>query len=309
MISNHQIHEYNIPAVEDKLLDVESFLSSYLSDIQKVYKSLLAQLAGSINLSGFVSCGDAIYTYSTSLLKIGMILGTLFGKDYNLDPRSVLKRTNQKDFQTQLVKEGVLTFKKDINQLSNLHLVNLKTDTGTVLFQHFVHSTISNPYLLMNSVVMNVFESVYDGEQYFQYFKDMIDEIRNKFNLEVIAVIHDNLISQASAVKRLIRVKGYTKILDIPCFNHMLNLVFLNSMQISTEMSSLVTKILEFCVVLRKKESINIIGRRAHTVSKTRWFYIIELIDFIVKHKDSILTLNALNGEQPYSSIYIFALN
>lgn len=308
-ISKHIIHEFTIPAEEDKLLDIDSFMASYLKDVQDVYLSLLAQLAGSINLSGSVACQDEIHSFSTSMLKIGIIVGTLFGKGKDINPNTVIKRPTQLIFQQKLIEEGRLAFTKDINKLFSLHFVNLKTDAGTVMYQHFVHSTISSPFLLMNSIVMNVFEAAYDADQYLDYFKKMVDDIRDRLKFEVTCILHDNLIAQASAVKKLLKTSGYRTILDVPCFNHMLNLVFLNTLQVSSAMSKLVNDILQLSVILRKKESVEVIGSRAPTVPKTRWFYIIELIDYIIKHRDDILTLQSLKGEEPYIQKNFFVLH
>lgn len=117
---------------------------------------------------------------------------------------------------------------------------------------------------------MNVFEAVYDADQYLDYFKKKVNDIHDRLKFEVTCILHDNLIAQVSAVKKLLKTPGYRIILDVPCFSHMLKLVFLNTLQVSSAMSKLVNDILQLSVILKNKESVDVIGSRAPTVPKTR---------------------------------------
>lgn len=101
-------------------------------------------------------------------------------------------------------------------------------------------------------------------------------------NLKICSIIHDNFAAQSNAVDTVIEEREEI-ILDVPCFNHAVNLVFVNSMSHSEDLKSLVDLVLSF------QQLFKLAGICVPSVPKTRWLYVVELIDFVLTRSESLI--------------------
>ena len=92
-----------------------------------------------------------------------------------------------------------------------------------------------------------------------------------------ISICHDRLPAQSSAIRELLNDSNngnYSRIVDVPCINHILNNIFVKSMKNTNELRLIVNEIDDLCRGLRTNEAINYLGRKCKFPPKTRWLYI-----------------------------------
>lgn len=105
-------------------------------------------------------------------------------------------------------------------------------------------------------------------------------------SLVICSIVHDNLPAQEHAVELVIRGQGQF-ILDVLCFNHMINLVFIHSMRDCPDLNAFV----ELALSLQK--FFKLAEMSVPSVQRTRWLYIVELIDFILSREEMLIAFVA----------------
>ena len=177
-----------------------------------------------------------------------------------------------------------------LNQYGSVRFVNLKIDAGTVCKSHCTHCILDSPEAKLPPWIYEV--QVNDGwttEQYREYLCGLFDYLEShEPSLVITSIVHDNLPAQSNAVAAVLEGRKL-RVIDVPCVNHMLNLVFSGSVAENSKLARGVDMALAYQKVLRM-EKINL-----PLVPKTRWLYVVELIDLIEQYRDRVEVFCALN--------------
>lgn len=107
--------------------------------------------------------------------------------------------------------------------------------------------------------------------------------------------MHDNLPAQSNGLEEVLSsLDDRPRIVDVPCFNHLINLVFVHAVRQNNDLNALVSEV-QTWQRLVKALKIN-----APTIPKTRWLYVVELIEVIVSYPN-LEEIMALNQQTVYA--------
>ena len=168
--------------------------------------------------------------------------------------------------------------------------MNMKVDAGTVLKAHVTHALIDNPFAELIPWILDTAENNgWDTHDYESFILSRIQLVQNE-GIQIAAIIHDNLTVQTNAVTNVLNsLEQCPRTLDIPCLNHMLNLVFTHAAEECEPLAKLVNDTLNWQKLLR---SLKI---KIAAIPKTRWMYIVEVIQAM----SAAPGLNAALAAQP----------
>ena len=170
-----------------------------------------------------------------------------------------------------------------VSEYQKVKYVNLKIDAGSVLNANVTHALVDSPWGDQVPWVLEASANSY--ESFLVKHLQSVDGFTPK--ITVCSVIHDNLAVQANAVDTALGHWRMPKIIDIPCFNHLVNLVFVHSREDCRALNALVNRVLQWQELLRA------IGVSAPSVPKTRWLYIVEVTRFIMSVEELPAALTA----------------
>ena len=177
-----------------------------------------------------------------------------------------------------------------ICEYEKLGYVNLKIDAGSVLRCHTTHAIADNPTCQIIPWIMDAAQNLnWDTHDYESFLLQRIQLIRSH-NILVCSVIHDNLAAQANAVQTVLEsLEERPKVVDIPCFNHMLNLAFLASIDQCRPLRGLIKDVTKWQGLMR------ILRVKIPTIPKTRWIYVVEVLQSLSKvtNLDDLLVANS----------------
>ena len=170
-----------------------------------------------------------------------------------------------------------------VKEYQTIQYVNLKIDAGSVLNAHVTHALVDSPWSHAAPLILHVSEnSKWDVANYEEFLVAHLQRLEGfEPKLIVCSIVHDNLAAQANAVSNVIsHWDTVPKIIDVPCLNHMVNLVFTQSVNDCHALDSLVR------AVIKWQSLCSAIGLRTPSVPQTRWLYIVEVIREIVSVKE-----------------------
>ena len=128
----------------------------------------------------------------------------------------------------------------------------------------------------------------WDTGDYCAFFLTRIQQIQSK-GLRICSIVHDNLAAQSNGLDQVITgLSQRPRIVDIPCFNHLINLVFVYSVRQNNDLRTLVSEVHKWQRLLKS------LGINAPTAPKTRWLYIVDLIQVIISipNLEDLVTAN-----------------
>lgn len=121
-----------------------------------------------------------------------------------------------------------------------------------------------------------------------------IQQIQSK-GVRICSIVHDNLPAQSKGLEEVLSsLDDRPRIVDVPCFNHLINLVFVHAVRQNNDLNALVSEVQTWQRLL-KALKIN-----APTIPKTRWLYVVELIEVIVSYPN-LEEIMALNQQTVYA--------
>ena len=179
----------------------------------------------------------------------------------------------------QLTREIALEEHKEVMKVyQSVGLVNMKVDAGSVLRSHVTHCLVDSPLKPFTvPIVMNAAENKnWDTSDYQAFFLMNTQEIESQ-GMCICTIVHDNLPAQSNALARVLDASDRRpRTLDIPCFNHMINLVLIHAMRQNKDLREMVK------VVLKWQRLMRALKIQAPSVPRTRWMYIVEVIEVII---------------------------
>lgn len=164
-------------------------------------------------------------------------------------------------------------------------------DAGTVLKTHCLHFILK----LVGDPVLKLFFDSYDGDSfdsefYHNCFFEVFQKLREN-NIYICSLTSDSLPAQVKGWKTFLETSTdpmIKAIYRIPCFGHMLNLVYKDIVRESELLCQTISIILSIVQIIRKPQAIDFIGSKCPTVSKTRWLYIVDILLFLLDKRDKI---------------------
>lgn len=285
-------HVYDIPQKEDP-----DFPENIISKIQnntydqfnKRYVQELALLCGKLDISFKKGASQSLRNFSIFLLKEGQQITKGTCDSVNFD--KFLNNVSDKKIADEIINVSQIEFDKKIIDFQKKKYCCLLCDAGTVIRSHILHFVIAcfydhTKYLLYDS--KNCESN--DSEFYFKCFSDVIENLRSD-GIEICSITTDSLPAQVSGWNDFISTSEdplISSLYRIPCYAHMINLVFLNSTKKSIKLQQIINSVLEISKLIRKKDAIDFIRCKCPTFSPTRWIYIVDILLFLLSKKTEI---------------------
>lgn len=162
----------------------------------------------------------------------------------------------------------------------------------------------------MGDSVLKIFfdsfdDDTFDAAFYQRSFFDVWQKLQ-EFNIHICSITTDNLPAQVRGweiFQETIDDPFIKAVFRIPCYAHLINLVFKDAVRLSSWLAQTINSVLTIVKIIRKPEAVNIIGRKCPTISQTRWLYIVDILlfllsnrvainDFLQKHSSSSLLID-----------------
>ena len=127
-------------------------------------------------------------------------------------------------------------------------------------------------------------DEVFDSEFYQRAFFNIWQKLK-EFNIRICSITTDSLTAQIRGweiFKETINDPFIKIIFRVPCYAHLINLVFKDAIRYSTWLANTVNSILTIVKIIRKPKAVDIIGHKCPTVSQTRWLYIVDILSSVM---------------------------
>jgi len=282
-------HRFDLPASEDP--------DNHFNDRhdqekrQEIYTAkalnLLARMISTLGMSVSKGSSLAMHEFQKKMFQLGMQFQSNIGKDEACDPGDVIVRYSDKMISQVVHVIADQTREELLGRYRQIRLVNVKVDAGTVLRSHIVHTIIDartwtggktpfyreklQRYIWDVKTAMN-----WTTEDYAQHFVEVFS-FCDANRLTISSVSHDNLPAQVAGLKAAARQFGGTMLL-VPCYCHLMNLVFTNTARDCAVLSQFVTAATSWQTVLRSSDARKFLGFKLKTVPQTRWLYLFEVL-------------------------------
>lgn len=260
---------------EEKRVDQGKFTERYIRAI----------CAGGMRLG--LSChkleSDAMMSMSRELIQIGIDAQLACAREGRASAQDIAPQFSRITLEREVRRAAESEMQTLMKAYQRIQFVNLKIDAGTVLNSHVTHAVLDSPWVDLVPYVLDVVQNCcWDHSNYEAFLVQHLQTLeRHDPKLIVCSVVHDNLAVQSNAVDSVLpNWEGFPKIIDVPCLNHMLNLVYKDSVQGCGPLAGLVDRVSKW------KSLFDALGLPAPSVPETRWFYIVELIAAIVSSGD-----------------------
>jgi hypothetical protein len=169
----------------------------------------------------------------------------------------------------------------------DIRFVCFLCDAGTVLNTRVVHGGFANPSCLPEVIRLLPCENLtWDALAYERFFRETIVTFTSEYpSPEICGIICDNLPAQVSGLHRFLSSQNgrWAGITQIPCLNHMINLVFAYVIKsgVFLQVSESLPEIIR---ALSAREERELLGRRCQKLIRSRWMYLIDSLSFILNH-------------------------
>ena len=169
-------------------------------------------------------------------------------------------------------------------------IVNVQADAGTVLGFKCVHALISHPDI-DDALPFDVYENHnFTQNDYFQFFEDIFNQII-KSNLQISSLIIDQLPAQINGAIQCVRnsTNVYIRsIIIVPCICHLTSLMLSSATHSSKLIRNIFLEVESFTTKIRKPKVSQYIGSLCPKTINTRWLFITENLNFILKRQTEL---------------------
>lgn len=294
-IKNHRnrhvfkIHQADDPEFDKKVL--ERFPNPTFSSINRKYLTSLATLCGEIDLSFKKASSESLRTFAIHCAELGIEIAA--HKNTNFSVGQILQRVSEKDIKSAVLHVAETTFDKKCQEFREHKYTSLLCDAGTVLKLHCLHFFIARFHTPIEKLLLQTFD-VDNGDSGF-YHDCFYRVLQNcdESNIFISSVTFDKLPAQMLGFKQLQSTTNdpfVQAILIIPCFGHMTNNVFLELTKTNEEFKALIEQVLKTAHFIRTNSAVKFLTNKCPTISTTRWLYIVDVLLFLIHHKDNINT-------------------
>ena len=277
-IKHHKHHYYDILQSED-----EDFPKHILKKAQNIthlefnrrYLNQLAILCGKLDIPCRKAVTNAMRNFTLFLLNEGLE----FGRNPNNNSifiQKCLDKISINQLKDQIINAAQNEFSMNIRNFKNKKYCSLLCDAGTVLSSHCLHFIL----VYLGEPVLKCFFESYDGDSfdsefYQNCFIDIFEKLEEN-NIHICSITTDNLPAQVRGWNTFVSTSYYPFInilYRIPCYAHMLNLVFDDISKNSPFFGFTIKSVLSIVNIIRKPEAVDVIRTKCPKISKTRWLY------------------------------------
>lgn len=294
LISRHKDkHVFTIPQCEDDEFPKEILEKQDLITHNRFNKRFLEHLAlfcGRLDISFSKSATKAMREFCLYLLKEGYNMARNFPNDtFNIN--KMLDPISEQKVADSMIQVAENEFDNKIQKFQKKSYCVLLCDAGTVLKLHCLHFVIALYDDPINIMLFDTFDGEeFNSEFYSNCFQKVIEKALS-LNIHICSITTDNLRAQINGWNTYITTTDspYLQAMyRVPCFDHMINLVFKDIIKRSELFSKAINKTLQILKEIRKPECVEFIGSKCPTYSPTRWLYIVDILLFILNKRNDI---------------------
>ena len=275
-------HIFSLAAKDDPGFKEKSeFESVYV--IRRLIRERSAYIAAKCGIPSNVICSKHFCNFLAEIIELSKNIPS------SISGSTIIGHPYKKEIQAMISDHAKHIQEKSLNELKNVEFVSLLADAGTINNLKIIHFILVNPFterhVVYNTILNNNFTSV----DYQEAFQSMLVSITSE-NLTVTSIVIDNLRAQMLGAHNAIEFLGseFNATLIIPCFCHMINLVFVSAKNQSTELSNLIEDIQSFAQMLRKNQAVTYLNVKCPKICSTRWLYIVDILFFILNNVTNI---------------------
>jgi hypothetical protein len=241
----------------------------------------LAYLAGQLNISARGAASEAMTAFILSVIDVAF----RFADDHPhavRDPRQLFKSPSRAEIANELITGAKALVARQLSGMTTCALT-LQMDAGTIYHHHFLNYVVSSPGQTP-FLVRSEFRDSFDQFAYAQITSDVISELASH-RVSVVSVVADNLVAQQVGLRRMVNESDDPAIKQLvicPCANHTVNLVFQSEIKENALLRTHLGLFREFQHILRSRSAIRQYGKMCPDFPETRWFYICEVLRWII---------------------------
>ena len=301
-------HNFSRPEKDDDPQMIESVRNrlkkkQQISSDQDLRDEILAEIAlisGKCDIPVSKASSKIFRQFAAKLISIGVSISQKYnGNVPNID--NFLYSLNESNISFTM---NAIASKEKHDRLklfARKKIVNVLTDAGTVLGLKCVHAMISHPGI-DDSLPFAVYENYnFTQNDYSSFFSDIFDKIL-KNNLQIASVIIDQLPAQVNGITLCINSSSnilIKSIIIVPCVCHLTSLMFSAAIRENALISDIIKEIESFTTKIRKKKIEKYIGSLCPKIIKTRWLYVTESLNFILKKQAELVIGRANHYDIP----------
>ena len=287
-IERHTVHIYNLAHDRDPYFQERQSNSNYdnkvLREISQEIVKDQVKLSCDLNISIRKISSDSFIQYSKKLISIGM---HMHSNRMNENDISGIRFFSSTNISSNMKLYGKELKEQQINRIKEIKYINLLVDAGTVNKCKCIQVLASNPHYSKMPVLFKIVSNNDFTKVDYEFLFNNLYEEASSLNLQICSVICDNLRAQNSGLKSFLNsINSQIQLIShIPCLAHMCNRIFLRSLEMIPDLKAHIDNILTVITLVRKNKLKSLFGKHCPTAIKTRWFYIIEPLRFILQHK------------------------
>jgi hypothetical protein len=245
-------------------------------EINEQIHSLAAEFVTTANLSCRQAASSAMSVFTARLVELDAIP----------DAHSLIDGISESTIAGPIRHDADRRLEQALGCLSEFGFVNLVIDGGMVHHLKTEPWLVTNHFCLKIPVLLALHEkqnfTKHDSGCLFHELSEMVQTSRLIF----YSVVIDNLRSRSAGLDETL-LSLFPPMIHIHCFAHMTKLILQNGLSMS-DFSQVMTISEGVQSLLRIQNASAAIGRKRPPLVRTRWFYLVETLGFIVRHIDPI---------------------
>ena len=198
----------------------------------------------------------------------------------------------------EVIKVGEAEFNAKIQKARQDPAVTISIDAGTLSHRHMIDICLTSPSL-RPIFYKSIPKQVAGVEEYISITESEVKTMFNKFKINVVAIVTDNLPVQIIAlahwsptsILNISEDPRVRKILLFPCLCHTTQLIVECTEENDIKFAELNGTLRSMISILRNNSVISLIGSTCPQFVATRWLSRMESIDFILRKKEKILEI------------------
>lgn len=285
-------HVYEIPqALDDDFPKklVAKIEDDKFNEFNDKYLEQLAILIGKLDISFRKASSDPIRQFSLYLLQTGFDIA-LIAKQEEFDFTNYLLNVSQNKIAEKLIDVSEKEFNKQIQKFKNKKFCSILCDAGTVMKNHCLHFVLTC-FDENIRILFHTFDgSSFDSDFYFDCFTQIFEKL-SLYNICVCALTTDNLPAQLKAWNTFHSTNDdpfIQAIFRVPCYAHMVNLIFSDSLQLSANLNKYINSAIDIAKLARKNDAVKFIGSKCPSFSQTRWLFIVDILLYLLSNRTEI---------------------
>ena len=296
-------HNFDIPGAEDAELQRRKRTAPNKRFNDSVIE-MVGEFAGAIGLSVSAAGSDAMRKFIVKVMDCALSYRAAY-PDIHFNPDTEVPVLNRAKITEALVQAGRGAYSYLERKMEHYLYVNVMIDAATVLNMRVVHTTLANPFSDLPPIPFHATEKndqEWCAEEYVTELSSILTELKTGEKMIPVAICHDRLCAQASAVARTLNLLKQSDdptdglLVDVPCMNHLLNNAFSSCLR--GKFKIMIQEVNDFADRIRTREAASYIRKKCPVPPATRWLYITDTLGFILKNKQRIQQFLAHQYEQ-----------